>query len=199
MKLTTYLITLAAILALPVANAASLQLQNFGATELRDNAGNPLANGGFLGLYAFGAGDGAPPSDVAAAVANGSNGLLNNTALDANLNGGTEGSFFASMGFANDGAINGQNLYLMFGDGGDAASSTQIGLVNLNVSPNVSDSPPPGWVSNGNTLSPAAGDVVIGNLGAGGVAAALAVAIPEPSSSLMIGLAGLAFFIRRKR
>jgi hypothetical protein len=66
----------------------------------------------------------------------------------------------------------------------------------LNLTPNVSDSPPPGWVSNGNTLSPAAGDVVIGNLGAGGVAAA---AIPEPSSSLMIGLAGLAFFIRRKR
>jgi len=84
MKLTTYLLTLAAISVLPVANAASIQIQNFGLTQLLDNAGAPLANGGFLGLYAFGAGDGAPPSDAAAAVANGSNGLLNNTALDSN-------------------------------------------------------------------------------------------------------------------
>ena len=199
MKLTTYALTLAAILALPVANAANLQLQNFGAAELRDNAGNPLANGGFLGLYSFGAGDGAPPSDVAAAVANGNNGLLNNTPLDENLNGGQVGSFFASMGFANDGSINGQNLYLMFGDGADAASSTLIGLVNLNVSPNVSDSPPPGWVSNGNNLSPAASDVVIGCVGPGWISTARFGRCPEPSSSLMIGLAGLAFFIRRKR
>lgn len=196
------LTALAAILVIPGAHAALLTLESFspGGAQLETPSGDPFPNGGFVALYVFGAGDGAPPTDMFAAVANGSNGLLSLAPLDDGMNGGMEGSFFAAMGFANDGSIIGQNIYFMVGNGRDAASSTALALVDLNLSPTVSDRPPPGWVISsgepGSLFAPAPEDVIIGRLDNNGD---LRIGIPEPSSSILMGIAGLAFLVRRKR
>jgi hypothetical protein len=220
MKLTTLaLVSLAALAT--AANGASLQVDNitsgFDGNDLAllDNAGNGLAaGGGFVAVYDFGAGAGSPPSNVVALVANGANGLLASIDLQPG-NAPVSGALFTLLDFANPGppngagALDGTDLYLMIGNGSNAGDSTELALINTGLRTGNSDAPIPSSLA----FSLRSGaDVIVGSIvattvdwaGVGGsnghsTAGLRLDAVPEPTSSMLLGLAGLAFFIRRKR
>jgi hypothetical protein len=217
MKLTTLAFATFAAFA-TAASGASLTIDNIttgGGSDLAllDNAGNGIVadNGAFIAVYVF---PGGAPADALALQANGSNGLLASIGLSAG-NVFAPGAFFTQVGFANPGpangagALDGQNLFLVIGNNTDAATSTELALISTGVSTNGSDNPLPNDLAFALTGS---SSVMIGEVGAitldwtnangeaaYNTAALRLAAVPEPSSSLLFGLAGLALFIRRKR
>ena len=105
----------------------------------------------------------------------------------------------------NDGvnAFSGNPIYLVLGNGSDLGSSTQAAVVRLGNFPGSEPTLSTSIVTDTN------GDVLLGDFGSftlnpGPVpnrnnAALALVGVPEPSSSLLIGLAGLSLLIRRRR
>jgi hypothetical protein len=217
MKLTTLAFATLAAFA-TAASGASLTIDNIttgggGDLALLDNAGNGIVadSGAFVAVYVF---PGGAPADFAALQANGNNGLLASIGLGAG-NVFAPGAFFTQVGFANPGpaggagALDGQNLFLVIGNNTDAATSDQLALISTGVSTSGSDNPLPNDLSFSLTGSSALligemGSVTVDWTNANGDAAyntagLRLAAVPEPSSSLLFGLAGLALFIRRKR
>jgi hypothetical protein len=217
MKLTTLAFATFAAFA-TAASGASLQVDNIltgGGSDLAllDNAGNGLVAdaGAFIAVYVF---PGGAPADFAALQANGANGLLASIGLVGG-NTPTGGALFTQLDFANagppngPGALDGQNLFLVIGNNTDAATSDQLALISTGIATAGSDVPIPNSLAYSLT---GASNVLIGEVGpttidwtnangdaAYNTAGLRLAAIPEPSSSLLFGLAGLALFIRRKR
>lgn len=190
------------------AQAATLNVNNFGSLTggspslvLLDNAGNPLTAGS-VALYTF-ASTPTSPADVLAG---------NQLAIDV-LNAGNNpgpGAYVSALSAANDGSLNGQNLFLVISDGPNPASSTGWGVIDTGLSFSKADTPPPPesllyQLSTGATVVPGLGSitpVTVDWSGFGGPAALQTSGlqlVPEPSSTLLFGLAGLALLIRRKR
>ncbi len=98
----------------------------------------------------------------------------------------------------------GAPIYLVLGNGGDLASSTQAAVLRVGNFPG--SEPAVQTVNVNNTAEVLLGDFDTFTLQPGPIPsqnAALALVaigvIPEPSSSLLIGLAGLSLLIRRRR
>ena len=181
---------------------------NAGSSEtVQDNAGNPVV-GGFVGVGTisdpgadFGGLDGRGVADLFTPFAVGETiDPAGNPLLDLTMSFNVVGS----ANFDSD-PLAGQPIYLVIGNGTDLASSTQAGIMTLGTFPSSEPTPPnpvlmqaanatvifgdySGTAANGTGVT--AGDrpvFVLGNL------------VPEPSSSLLVSLAGLALLIRRKR
>ena len=96
----------------------------------------------------------------------------------------------------------GAPIYLVLGNGGDLASSTQAAVLRVGNFPG--SEPAVQTVNVNNTAEVLFGDFDTFTLQPGPIptqnaALALAPFVPEPSSSLLIGLAGLSLLIRRRR
>ena len=96
----------------------------------------------------------------------------------------------------------GAPIYLVLGNGGDLASSTQAAVLRVGNFPG--SEPAVQTVNVNNTAEVLLGDFDTFTLQPGPIptqnaALALAPLVPEPSSSLLIGLAGLSLLIRRRR
>lgn len=172
-----------------------------------DNAGAPVV-GGFVGFGTitdpaadFGSLDGAGLSALFTPFASGATeDPPGNALLDLRM-------AFTVVGSAdfNTSPLGGTTLYLVLGNGADLASSTQAGIMSLGSFPAAEPTP-----VNPVIMSQANATVLFGDYSGtasngGGVTAgdrpafALAPLVPEPSSSLLFGIAGLALVIRRKR
>lgn len=96
----------------------------------------------------------------------------------------------------------GAPIYLVLGNGGDLASSTQAAVLRVGNFPG--SEPAVQTVNVNNTAEVLLGDFDTFTLQPGPIpsqnaALALVPLVPEPSSSLLIGLAGLSLLIRRDR
>ncbi len=96
----------------------------------------------------------------------------------------------------------GAPIYLVLGNGGDLASSTQAAVLRVGNFPG--SEPAVQTVNVNNTAEVLLGDFDTFTLQPGPIpsqnaALALVPLVPEPSSSLLIGLAGLSLLIRRRR
>jgi hypothetical protein len=215
MKYNHYL--LAAVLAFAPAcvQGAAITISNitFAGNDLAvlDNSGTPLS-GGFIALFDF---SGGAPTDFATLQANGNNGLISSTILGGGNN-PAGGAISTQFGPNNSsGALNGVNLFVVIGNGADVASSTNLGILDGARALSTSDTPLPeaitlrlntGLAATLGTIDPTRsavdwGPITGGNPpGAGYTTATFTLdAIPEPSSSLLAGLAGIALLIRRRR
>jgi hypothetical protein len=198
MKLTTLALAVASLAFMATANAATLNVGNsnfaFDGNDLLflDNAGNPLTSG-FVALSTT-----PDPSGIVT----GSLVTIN----PGNSPGGI-GIFNSPLNAVNNGALTGVNLFILVGDGLDVASSSQFGALNTGVAFVKADTPPPPDSQFYTALS---GHVVLGTVGSvtvdgsalGGPATYNTTGlrlVPEPSSTLLFGLAGLALLIRRRR
>ena len=181
---------------------------NGGGSELvLDNAGNPVV-GGFVGVgnitdpgANFASLNGAGLDALFVSFATGTtNDPPGNVLLDLEMSFEVTGADnFDSSDWAGD------PIYLVLGNGADLASATQAGIMTLGTFPSSEPAPP-----NPVIMSNAAASVIFGDYsgtasnGSGvtsGERAAFALAglVPEPSSSLLAALAGLALLVRRKR
>jgi hypothetical protein len=214
MKYNKYL--LAAIVAFaPALHAANIGLNNvtFSGTDLAiyDNSGTPLT-GGFIGVFDF---SGGAPSDFASLLANGNNGLIAQTTLGP-ANNPTGGAISGALQNIPNGAgqLVGVNLFVVIGNGADVASSTNLGLINSGLAIGGPDVPLPQSldINLGSSMTASVGviganrDIDWGLFTGGGAPGNpyntptfTLDAIPEPSSSLLAGLAGIALLIRRRR
>lgn len=205
MKLTKLALAASLAIGLTSAHAATLNIGNFdfsfSGTEVLfvDNAGAPITDG-FVALYQFAE----APTDASAI---GADGLLGSVRIGPGNSPGGFGAFVGPIDVPNDGSLTGVPLFLVVGNGADAASSTAIGVLATGKSFSKGDVPPP---PDSQFYTAAGGDVLIGELGDGVVDASavggpaafnakVVKLVPEPSSTLLFGLAGLALFIRRKR
>ena len=96
----------------------------------------------------------------------------------------------------------GAPIYLVLGNGGDLASSTQAAVLRVGNFPG--SEPAVQTVNVNNTAEVLLGNFETFTLQPGPIptqnaALALVPLVPEPSSSLLIGLAGLSLLIRRRR
>ena len=96
----------------------------------------------------------------------------------------------------------GAPIYLVLGNGGDLASSTQFAVLRVGNFPG--SEPAVQTVNVNNTAEVLLGNFETFTLQPGPIptqnaALALVPLVPEPSSSLLIGLAGLSLLIRRRR
>jgi hypothetical protein len=193
-------LTLAALLAIGLAPtyAATLNFDNsdFGFTGndllLLDNAGNPLSSG-----------------FVALSTTPDTSGLLSDslTVLGPGNYPGL-GLFSGSFNTVNDGGLTGVNLFIVFGNNANPALADQFGSINTMLSFTKADTPPPpsslDFIANPSsmvTLGTGA-PITIDATSFGGPASYNTFglrAVPEPSSTLLFGLAGLALLIRRRR
>ena len=132
------------------------------------------------------------------------------TVYDGAIGAITAAPFAGTYSISNEGsditgtAWAGAPIYLVLGNGGDLASSTQAAVLRVGNFPG--SEPAVQTVNVNNTAEVLLGDFDTFTLQPGPIPsqnAALALVaigvIPEPSSSLLIGLAGLSLLIRRRR
>jgi hypothetical protein len=198
MKLTKLALSAFMAIGLASAHAATLNVGNsnfaFNGNDLLflDNAGNPLTTG-FVALSTT-----PDPGGI----------LLDSLVVigPGNSPGGF-GLFNSPLTAANNGSLTGVNLFIVIGDGANPGSSSQFGALNTGLSFVKADTPPPPdsqfyTALGAHVVLGEAGPAVVDASALGGPAAYATTGlrlVPEPSSSLLFGLAGLALLIRRKR
>ncbi|MGJ8677732.1 MAG: PEP-CTERM sorting domain-containing protein [Akkermansiaceae bacterium] len=211
MKKTTIIIaTLAATLI--SANAATIGFDTLTADSgsYSDNYyfqvnGSGLSEG-FATLYAFTT----APTDVSSLLTNGTSGALDTIVFNTTAGNVIGDSLWASsFSFANDGTYTGSDLYIVFGDGTDLASSSYVAMLDIVASPTNADTPTPysdysflrttESVVIGDTFAGTADYTAIGGSASESVTILNFSAVPEPSSTLLVGLAGLGALLRRRR
>ena len=130
------------------------------------------------------------------------------TVYDGAIGAITAAPFAGTYSISNEGsditgtAWAGAPIYLVLGNGGDLASSTQAAVLRVGNFPG--SEPAVQTVNVNNTAEVLLGDFDTFTLQPGPIptqnaALALVPLVPEPSSSLLIGLAGLSLLIRRRR
>ncbi|MFP6885316.1 MAG: PEP-CTERM sorting domain-containing protein [Roseibacillus sp.] len=134
--------------------------------------------------------------DALFTVYDGATGAVNNAPFNGTYSISNNGSDITGTAWA------GAPIYLVLGNGGDLASSTQGAVLRVGNFPG--SEPAVQTVNVNNTAEVLFGDFETFTLQPGPIptqnaALALAPFVPEPSSSLLIGLAGLSLLIRRRR
>ena len=130
------------------------------------------------------------------------------TVYDGAIGAITAAPFAGTYSISNEGsditgtAWAGAPIYLVLGNGGDLASSTQAAVLRVGNFPG--SEPAVQTVNVNNTAEVLLGNFETFTLQPGPIptqnaALALVPLVPEPSSSLLIGLAGLSLLIRRRR
>lgn len=205
MKLTKLALAASLAIGLTSAHAATINFGNFdfafgSGDELLivDNSGAPITSG-FIALYQFSE----APTDASAI---GAEGLLTSVEIGAANAPGGIGFINTPLTVANDGTLTGVPLFVVIGNGSDAGSSDQFGVLATGLSFTKADSPPP---PDSQFYTASADDIRLGELsqasvdgsalGGGVFNASVLKLTPEPSSTMLFGLAGLALLIRRKR
>ncbi|MCS5540503.1 MAG: PEP-CTERM sorting domain-containing protein [Roseibacillus sp.] len=134
--------------------------------------------------------------DALFTVYDGATGAVNNAPFNGTYSISNNGSDITGTAWA------GAPIYLVLGNGGDLASSTQGAVLRVGNFPG--SEPAVQTVNVNNTAEVLLGSFDTFTLQPGPIptqnaALALAPFVPEPSSSLLIGLAGLSLLIRRRR
>ena len=134
--------------------------------------------------------------DALFTVYDGATGAVNNAPFNGTYSISNNGSDITGTAWA------GAPIYLVLGNGGDLASSTQGAVLRVGNFPG--SEPAVQTVNVNNTAEVLFGNFETFTLQPGPIptqnaALALAPFVPEPSSSLLIGLAGLSLLIRRRR
>ena len=134
--------------------------------------------------------------DALFTVYDGATGAVNNAPFNGTYSISNNGSDITGTAWA------GAPIYLVLGNGGDLASSTQAAVLRVGNFPG--SEPAVQTVNVNNTAEVLLGDFDTFTLQPGPIpsqnaALALVPLVPEPSSSLLIGLAGLSLLIRRRR
>ncbi len=134
--------------------------------------------------------------DALFTVYDGATGAVNNAPFNGTYSISNKGSDITGTAWA------GAPIYLVLGNGGDLASSTQGAVLRVGNFPG--SEPAVQTVNVNNTAEVLLGSFDTFTLQPGPIptqnaALALAPFVPEPSSSLLIGLAGLSLLIRRRR
>ncbi len=134
--------------------------------------------------------------DALFTVYDGATGAVNNAPFNGTYSISNNGSDITGTAWA------GAPIYLVLGNGGDLASSTQGAVLRVGNFPG--SEPAVQTVNVNNTAEVLFGDFETFTLQPGPIpsqnaALALVPFVPEPSSSLLIGLAGLSLLIRRRR
>jgi hypothetical protein len=134
--------------------------------------------------------------DALFTVYDGATGAVNNAPFNGTYSISNNGSDITGTAWA------GAPIYLVLGNGGDLASSTQGAVLRVGNFPG--SEPAVQTVNVNNTAEVLFGDFDTFTLQPGPIptqnaALALAPFVPEPSSSLLVGLAGLSLLIRRRR
>lgn len=134
--------------------------------------------------------------DALFTVYDGATGAVNNAPFNGTYSISNNGSDITGTAWA------GAPIYLVLGNGADLASSTQGAVLRVGNFPG--SEPAVQTVNVNNTAEVLFGDFETFTLQPGPIptqnaALALAPFVPEPSSSLLIGLAGLSLLIRRRR
>lgn len=134
--------------------------------------------------------------DALFTVYDGATGAVNNAPFNGTYSISNNGSDITGTAWA------GAPIYLVLGNGGDLASSTQGAVLRVGNFPG--SEPAVQTVNVNNTAEVLLGSFDTFTLQPGPIptqnaALALVPFVPEPSSSLLIGLAGLSLLIRRRR
>ena len=200
-----YLVSIIALTSVSAFGASVTVTNNAGPVNTQsvvDNSGAAV-DGGFAAIGSI--------SDVSAlntltsagldalfTVYDGATGAVNNAPFNGTYSISNNGSDITGTAWA------GAPIYLVLGNGGDLASSTQGAVLRVGNFPG--SEPAVQTVNVNNTAEVLLGDFDTFTLQPGPIPsqnAALALVaigvIPEPSSSLLIGLAGLSLLIRRRR
>ena len=198
-----YLVSIIALTSVSAFGASVTVTNNAGPVNTQsvvDNSGAAV-DGGFAAIGSI--------SDVSAlntltsagldalfTVYDGATGAVNNAPFNGTYSISNNGSDITGTAWA------GAPIYLVLGNGGDLASSTQGAVLRVGNFPG--SEPAVQTVNVNNTAEVLLGDFDTFTLQPGPIptqnaALALAPFVPEPSSSLLIGLAGLSLLIRRRR
>ena len=198
-----YLVSIIALTSVSAFGASVTVTNNAGPVNTQsvvDNSGAAV-DGGFAAIGSI--------SDVSAlntltsagldalfTVYDGATGAVNNAPFNGTYSISNNGSDITGTAWA------GAPIYLVLGNGGDLASSTQGAVLRVGNFPG--SEPAVQTVNVNNTAEVLLGDFDTFTLQPGPIpsqnaALALVPLVPEPSSSLLIGLAGLSLLIRRRR
>ena len=198
-----YLVSIIALTSVSAFGASVTVTNNAGPVNTQsvvDNSGAAV-DGGFAAIGSI--------SDVSAlntltsagldalfTVYDGATGAVNNAPFNGTYSISNNGSDITGTAWA------GAPIYLVLGNGGDLASSTQAAVLRVGNFPG--SEPAVQTVNVNNTAEVLLGSFDTFTLQPGPIptqnaALALAPFVPEPSSSLLIGLAGLSLLIRRRR
>ncbi|MEE2623550.1 MAG: PEP-CTERM sorting domain-containing protein [Verrucomicrobiota bacterium] len=198
-----YLVSIIALTSVSAFGASVTVTNNAGPVNTQsvvDNSGAAV-DGGFAAIGSI--------SDVSAlntltsagldalfTVYDGATGAVNNAPFNGTYSISNNGSDITGTAWA------GAPIYLVLGNGGDLASSTQGAVLRVGNFPG--SEPAVQTVNVNNTAEVLLGSFDTFTLQPGPIptqnaALALAPFVPEPSSSLLIGLAGLSLLIRRRR
>ena len=187
-------------------DAASITVFNIsgsGEDLVVTDSGGTGVTSGFVALYMFDT----PPTNARDLIANGNNGLLGLLGIEPSRN-PDPGAISASFDFMN---VAGANLFAVIGNGTEVADSTEVALIDVTGHDPLTGNDTPTPQSLGGYLMDEPAEVIIGQVGSGvydwsnttgnGAYASSNLAlvpIPEPSSTLLVLLGGLAL-VRRKR
>ena len=198
-----YLVSIIALTSVSAFGASVTVTNNAGPVNTQsvvDNSGAAV-DGGFAAIGSI--------SDVSAlntltsagldalfTVYDGATGAVNNAPFNGTYSISNNGSDITGTAWA------GAPIYLVLGNGGDLASSDQVAVLRVGNFPG--SEPAVQTVNVNNTAEVLLGSFDTFTLQPGPIptqnaALALAPFVPEPSSSLLIGLAGLSLLIRRRR
>ena len=198
-----YLVSIIALTSVSAFGASVTVTNNAGPVNTQsvvDNSGAAV-DGGFAAIGSI--------SDVSAlntltsagldalfTVYDGATGAVNNAPFNGTYSISNNGSDITGTAWA------GAPIYLVLGNGGDLASSTQGAVLRVGNFPG--SEPAVQTVNVNNTAEVLLGSFDTFTLQPGPIptqnaALALVPFVPEPSSSLLIGLAGLSLLIRRRR
>lgn len=202
------LLALTAIFATGTAQAALINATNIntgsGDTVVTDNTGAPIL-GVYTAITTFGGNS--APTDIAGLISSSFTALALNDLFNTGGS-GNEGVFSNAYSGAGGG---GESIYLVFANNPDLGLATVFGLIDTGETLDADGASPD---SNNYILANGNGTALIGAFNATTVTAdwaaatggnntgpqfQLAVAVPEPSTSLLAGFAGLMLLIRRKR
>jgi len=214
MKYVLTAVCFASMVGINIAHAAltirSTNLIGFNATTsaIVDNAGNVISNGeGIIAVGTFGA---LSDSDIqnlgSASAISSSFDIVGSTAFNSG-----DGLWDASITNSGDtSSFVGQSIFTVIGDGDTVADSTQFFIYRhstVNGTGNFVENPNSNADASVADDAAATGSIVIGGNGdfqhdftnTGATDAFNLVAVPEPSSTTLLGLGGLALIMRRRR